>query len=122
MRKRADDVEARLAAIVEYTDDAIVSTSMDDTITSWNRAAERMFGYSAAEAIGQPIALIVPTDLASEEHEALERMRAGQAIDPRDTVRRRKDGTLLGVSLTVSALRDRRGREALTPSATRPAA
>src|SRR5215813_5745586 len=92
MRKRADDAEARLAAIVESTDDAIVSTSLDDTITSWNRAAERMFGYSAADAIGQPIALIVPADGASEEREVLERMRAGQAIEARDTVRRRKDG------------------------------
>jgi PAS domain S-box-containing protein len=110
MRKRADDAEARLAAIVESSDDAIVSTSLDDIITSWNRAAERMFGYSAAEAIGQSIALIVPTDRAGEEREVFDRTRAGQTIDPWDTVRRRKDGTLLNVSLSVSPLRDRRGR------------
>ena len=110
MRKRADDAEARLAAIVESSDDAIVSKTLDGIVTSWNRAAEQMFGYSAAEAIGQSIMLIVPTDRADEEREVLARVRAGQVVERFETVRRRKDGSLVNISLTVSPIRDRRGR------------
>jgi len=110
MKKRADDAEARLAAIVESSDDAIVSKTLDGIVTSWNRAAEQMFGYSAAEAIGQSILLIIPPDRAAEEGEVLARVRAGQVVERFETVRRRKDGSLVNISLTVAPIRDRRGR------------
>ena len=109
MRKRADDAAARLAAIVESSADAIVSKSLDGIITSWNRAAERMFGYSAAEAIGQAILLIIPPERAAEERDVMARVLAGQTVEPFETVRRRKDGSLVSISLTVSPIRDRRG-------------
>ena len=110
MRKRADDAEARLAAIVESSEDAIVSTTLDGIVTSWNRAAERMLGYSAAEAIGQSIMLIIPPERAGEEREVLAQVQGGRAVEHFDTVRRRKDGSLVRISLTVSPIRDRRGR------------
>ena len=102
--------EARLAAIVESSDDAIVSKSLDGVIRSWNRAAERMFGYGAAEAIGKHITLIIPPELRAEEDEVLARLARGEAVDHFETVRRAKDGRLLNVSLTVSPLRDATGR------------
>src|SRR5206468_11178486 len=110
MKTRAPDAAARLAAIVESSDDAIVSKTLDGTITSWNRAAERLFGYTAAEAVGQPIFLIVPPDRHGEEEGVLARIRAGHVIDHFETMRRRKDGSLLDISLTVSPLRDSQGR------------
>jgi PAS domain S-box-containing protein len=111
MRKRADDLAAaRLAAIVESSDDAIVSKTLDGIVTSWNRAAEHMFGYTAAEAVGQSIFLIIPPDRMDEERGVLARVQAGQAVEHFETVRRRKDGTLVNVSLTVSPLKDARGR------------
>src|SRR5258705_956584 len=110
MTKRADDAAARLAAIVEWSNDAIVSKTLAGIITSWNRAAERLFGYSAKEAIGQSIMLIVPPDRADEEQGVLARVRAGESVEHFETVRRRKDGSPVNVSLTVSPVRDRRGR------------
>ena len=110
MKKRADDAAARLAAIVESSDDAIVSTSLDGTIMSWNRAAQRLFGYTAREAVGRSIMLIIPAELEAEEREVLGRVRAGQVVQRVETVRRRKDGSLTTVALTVSPVRDRRGR------------
>jgi PAS domain S-box-containing protein len=109
-RRRLDDALARLAAIVDSSDDAIVSKTLDGTITSWNRAAERLFGYPAAEAVGRSIFLIIPHDRRQEEDLVLARIRAGIRVDHFETVRRRKDGSLLEVSLTVSPVRDGRGR------------
>src|SRR3982750_132398 len=97
--------DARLAAIVASSDDAIISKDLTGTITSWNQAAERMFGYSAQEAIGQSIRILIPEDRLSEEDFVLSRIREGLGVDHYETVRRRKDGTLLDVSLTVSPIR-----------------
>jgi PAS domain S-box-containing protein len=98
-----------LASIVESSDDAIVSKSLDGIITSWNKAAERVFGYSAREAIGQPITLVIPEDRQSEEREILTRIRRGERIDHFETVRQRKDGGLINISLTVSPVKDING-------------
>jgi PAS domain S-box-containing protein len=100
---------ARLAAIVEWSDDAIVSKDLNGTIRTWNRAAERMFGYSATEAVGRSILTIVPPDRHVEEHDVLSRIRAGESVDHFETVRMRKDGTLLEVSITVSPIRNAEG-------------
>ena len=110
MRKRADDAAARLAAIVESSEDAIVSKTLDGVVTSWNRAAERMFGYSAAEMIGQPIMRIIPPERTDEAREVLARIREGHSVERFETVRRRKDGSRVTISLTVSPIRDRSGR------------
>ncbi len=99
-----------LAAIVESSDDAIVSKSLDGIITSWNPAAERLFGYPAKEVIGRPIAILAPPDRVNEMPAILERIRRGDKIDHFETVRRRKDGSLVDISLTVSPIRDQEGR------------
>ena len=104
-----DSLRARLAAIVNSSDDAIVSKTLDGVITSWNRAAERLFGYSAGEAIGQNILLIIPPERHSEEGDVLSRLRRGEKVDHFETVRRTKDGRLIPVSLTVSPVRDSKG-------------
>ncbi len=108
--KRAEEAQNRLAAIVESSDDAIVSKGLDGIITSWNKAAERMFGYTANEAIGQHIILIIPPDRKDEEKDILARIGRGERIDHFQTVRRHKDGTLLDVSVTISPVRDWSGR------------
>jgi PAS domain S-box-containing protein len=108
-RRRTDEARAWLAAIVDSSDDAIVSKTLDGIITSWNRAAERMFGYTAAEAVGQSITLIIPDDRIAEEEHVLSRLRAGLKIDHFETVRRTKDGRLLNISLTVSPIRNAHG-------------
>jgi len=103
--------EARfLAAIVESSEDDIVSKSLDGIIQSWNQAAERLFGYTSAQAVGQHISLIIPPDRAEEEDEIIRRLRSGQRVDHFETVRRRNDGTLIPISLTVSPIRDESGR------------
>jgi PAS domain S-box-containing protein len=99
-----------LAAIVASSDDAIVSKNLDGTITSWNRSAERIFGYTMEEAIGQPITLIVPQDRLDEEAEILARLRKGERVDHFHTIRRCKDGTTIDVSLTISPVKDASGR------------
>lgn len=99
----------RLAAIVESSDDAIVAKDLNGVITSWNRAAARMFGYSADEAVGRSIRIIIPDDRQGEEDTILSRIRQGEAVDHFETIRRRKDGTTLPVSLTISPIRDERG-------------
>jgi len=104
------DSKARLAAIVESSDDAIVSKNLNGIILSWNSGAERIFGYSAAEAVGQPITLIIPRELQQEEREILERLRNGERLDHFETVRFRKDGRRVNVSLTISPVRDSQGR------------
>jgi PAS domain S-box-containing protein len=100
---------ARLAAIVESSDDAIISKTLDGIITSWNRGAQDIFGYSAAEAIGKSITIIIPKDRLGEEAEVLRRLRLGERIDHFETVRQAKDGRLLYVSLTVSPIHDDSG-------------
>jgi PAS domain S-box-containing protein len=100
---------ARLAAIVESSDDAIVSKTLDGVITSWNQGAERMFGWTAAEAVGRHITLIIPKDRHAEEDEVLARLRRGERIDHFETVRVRKDGTSIDISLTVSPLLNANG-------------
>jgi len=106
----ADSARAWLAAIVESSDDAIVSKNLDGIITSWNRGAERVFGYTAEEAIGRSITMLIPEDRPDEEPGILARVRRGERVDHYETVRRRKDGTLIDVSLTVSPILDQRGR------------
>jgi PAS domain S-box-containing protein len=107
---RSPAAALRLAAIVESSDDAIVSKDLDGYITSWNRAAEHMFGYSADEAVGQHITLIIPKERLSEEDGVLSRIRRGESVEHFETVRIRKNGTTLPVSLTVSPIRDATGR------------
>jgi PAS domain S-box-containing protein len=107
---RGQTAARRLAAIVESSDDAIVGKTLDGIITSWNPAAVRMYGYTEAEAVGQSITLIVPSDRLDEEAEVLRRLRRGEAIDHFETVRVRKDGRRLEVALTVSPIRDGSGR------------
>jgi two-component system sensor histidine kinase UhpB len=104
-----DVFRARLAAIVDSSDDAIVGKTLDGVITSWNRGAERLFGYSAAEAVGQHIFLIIPDDRRAEENQVLQRLRRGEKIDHFETLRRAKDGRYVPVSLTVSPIRDSKG-------------
>ena len=100
------DSAALLHALVDSSDDAIVSKSLDGTITSWNKSAERMFGYSAEEAIGKSIRIVVPADRQDEETAVLDRIRRGEKIEHYETLRQRKDGTLLPISLTVSPIRN----------------
>src|SRR5579871_6119043 len=97
--------EQQLAAIVESSDDAIVGKDLNSVITSWNRGAERLFGYSASEAIGQSIAIIIPEERIDEERFVMDRIRSGLRVESFETVRRRKNGTLVDVSLTVSPIR-----------------
>lgn len=99
-----------LASIVASSDDAIVSKNLDGIITSWNQSAERIFGYSAAEAVGRSITLIIPPERQSEEADILARIRRGEPIDHFQTVRVRKDGALIDVSVTISPVRDASGR------------
>jgi PAS domain S-box-containing protein len=109
-QKKAERATGLLAAIVDSSDDAIVSKSLDGIITSWNRSAEHLFGYTAEEAVGQHIALIVPPGRQSEEVAILERLRRGERVQHFETVRVRKDGTTLDISLTISPVRDAAGR------------
>lgn len=109
-RNRAEEVGRRLAAIVESSDDAIVSKTLGGIITTWNGAAERVFGYTAEEAIGQPIFIIIPPGLEEEEREIIERVGRGERVDHFETRRRRKDGSLFHISVTISPLKDAHGR------------
>ena len=108
-RKNAERNGARLAAIVESSDDAIVAKDLNGIITSWNRAAERMFGYTADEAIGQSIRLIIPESHQHEEDTILDRIRRGESVQHFETIRCRKDGSCLPISVTVSPIRDKAG-------------
>ena len=100
---------ARLAHIVESAEDAIVSHDLDGLVQTWNRAAERMFGYTAAEAIGQPIAILIPPDRLAEHVDVLARLRRGEAVSHYETWRVRQDGTRMPVSVAVSPLADADG-------------
>jgi PAS domain S-box-containing protein len=109
-RKEAEEARQRLVAIVDSSEDAIVAKNLDGTITSWNRGAERLFGYAAEEVLGRSITIIIPPDRRDEETRILGRIRRGERVEPYDTVRQRKDGSLLDVSLTVSPVKDAAGR------------
>jgi PAS domain S-box-containing protein len=109
-RKRAEDLRARLAAVVENSDDAIITKTLDGVITTWNPGASRIFGYAAAEMIGRPITQLIPENHLDEEPAILQRLRSGEHIDHYETTRRRKDGTLINVSLSVSPLKDSAGK------------
>jgi PAS domain S-box-containing protein len=109
-RKRTQEAQARLAAIIESSDDAIISKDLNGTILSWNAGAERLFGYTPGEAVGRSITLIIPPDRLDEERDILERIRRGQRIEHFETVRARKDGRLIDISLTVSPIRNGEGR------------
>lgn len=108
--RESEERARQLAAIVESSDDSIVATDLNRRITSWNRGAERLFGYTAQETLRMPIAAIVPDDRRSEELAIFERFQRGERIDPFDTVRRHKDGHLIDVSLSVSPLRNLDGQ------------
>lgn len=108
-RKRAELASGHLAAIVESSDDAIVSKNLDGIITSWNIGAERLFGYSADEIVGKPITILIPEDRQDEEPDIIARLRKGERVEHFETVRRRKDGSLADMSLTISPIRDNHG-------------
>jgi PAS domain S-box-containing protein len=110
LRLKADKAIGLLAAIVDSSEDAIVSKTLDGIITSWNAAAERLFGYSASEAVGQHISLIIPVNRRGEETVIIERVKKGQRIEHFDTVRIRKDKTSLDIALTISPVRDASGK------------
>jgi diguanylate cyclase (GGDEF)-like protein/PAS domain S-box-containing protein len=109
-RREAEQAMSQLVAVVESSDDAIISKTVEGTIVSWNPGAERLYGYSAAEAIGKPISLLVPTAHPDGVPEILARVKAGELVKNYETIRARKDGTLVDVSLTVSPIRDAGGR------------
>ena len=109
-RKRLEETRVRLAAIVESTDDAIMSKTPEGVITSWNHGAEKIFGYSAQEAIGQPMLMLFPPDRTREEAEILIQIGKGKSIDHFETVRVRKDGKVIDVSITISPIEDSQGR------------
>jgi two-component system, chemotaxis family, CheB/CheR fusion protein len=109
-RKRVEEVRERLIAIVESSDDAILSKDLNGIITSWNSGAERLFGYQAAEMVGKSVTILIPAERQDEEPEILKRIRRGEHIDHYETVRVRKDGSLIDISLSVSPLKDAGGR------------
>ena len=109
-RDKRERASSLLAAIVDSSDDAIISKTLDGVITSWNKSAERLFGYTREEAVGRHITLIVPEDRRDEEAKILERLKRGERIDHFETLRRCKDGRLLTLSLTISPVKDDAGR------------
>ena len=109
-RAIADETTQRLAAIVESSDDAILAKDMNGVIITWNKGAERLFGYTPEEVVGQPILMLIPPDRLDEEPKILSRIRSGERIDHYETIRRRKDGSLVDVSLSVSPIRSLDGR------------
>jgi PAS domain S-box-containing protein len=109
-RRRAAEVQARLAAIVESSQDAIISKTLDSIIRTWNAGAERLFGYKAEETVGRSITLLIPPDRLHEEQEILDRLSRGERIEHYETVRVTKDGRRLDISLTISPVRDAEGR------------
>jgi hypothetical protein len=109
-RKRAEEATRLLADVVESSDDAIISKDLDGRVTSWNKGAERLFGYSAAEMLGRPISAIAPPDRTGEMPAILERIRRGERVEHFESIRRGKDGRLVNVSLTVSPILDASGK------------
>ena len=109
-RKRAETAASRLAAVVQSSHDAIVAKDLNGIITDWNQSAERIFGYGPKEIIGKSVLTLIPKDRHSEEQDILKRIRRGELVDHYETVRRRKDGTLINVSLTISPVKDLNGK------------
>jgi PAS domain S-box-containing protein len=109
-RKRTEEATLRLAAIVENSDDAIVSKDLHGIITTWNSGAERIFGYLAEEIIGKPIMMLIPLDHQKEEEAILRRIRLGERVEHYQTIRQRKDGSLVDISLSISPLRNAQGK------------
>jgi PAS domain S-box-containing protein len=107
--RRAERDSRRLAAMVESSEDAIIAKDLNGIITSWNKGAEQLFGYSAEEVVGQPVSILIPSDRQDEEPTILARLRRGERIDHYETVRQRKDGSLIDISLTVSPIIDTDG-------------
>ena len=110
MRKRSEEARRRLAAVVESSQDAIISTDLNGAITSWNQGAARLFGYTPDEVIGKSIVILIPAERHDEEQIVLEQIHAGERVEHYESVRRRKDGTLVDVSMTRSPIRDEAGR------------
>jgi PAS domain S-box-containing protein len=109
-RRQAEEAVGHLAAIVTSSDDAIISMDLQGAIKSWNKGAERLFGYAAEEVIGQPVSLLIPLERPDEGPQILGRIRRGERIDHYETVRRRKDGRDVDISLTVSPITDAMGQ------------
>lgn len=107
--RQSEETRARLAAIVESSDDAIIGETLEGIVTTWNHAAERLYGFTAEEAIGRPITITVPTDRMHELQSYMARVRRGDRVDHMETIRIRKDGSRLDVSITVSPIRDDSG-------------
>src|ERR1700704_1379005 len=105
-----ESARATLSAIVHGSFDAIISKDLNGIITSWNEAAEQVFGYTAGEAIGESILMLLPTEQREEEVHIMERIKRGERVEPYDTRRRRKDGTLVWISVTISPVVDSKGR------------
>lgn len=108
-RKRIERMNQHFASMIEFSDDAIISKDLNGIVTSWNSGARRIFGYSEEEMVGKPIVLLIPEDRADEEPGILRRIRQGERVDHYETVRRRKDGSLVDISLTISPIRDSSG-------------
>jgi PAS domain S-box-containing protein len=108
-RNRASEYEQRLISIITSSDDAILSKDLNGTITSWNRGAEQLFGYTADETIGKPITMLIPIERRNEEPTILARIRSGERVDHYETIRQRKDGSLIEISLTVSPIKNAEG-------------
>lgn len=106
----AKEIQSRLAAIVDSSNDAIVGKTLKGIITSWNKGAEKIFGYTAEEAIGQPVTMLIPTNLQNEEDQILKKLARGERIEHYETVRRRKDGTRINISLTISPIKGANGQ------------
>jgi PAS domain S-box-containing protein len=108
-RKRLEEIRERLAAVVESSDDAIISKTLDGTITAWNFGAEKVFGYSSAEAVGKSLGMLLPPERANEESDILARIVRGESVEHFETVRLRKDGKRIDVSATISPIKDSSG-------------
>jgi PAS domain S-box-containing protein len=108
-RRRTERAALLLSEIVNSSDDAIISKDLNGVITSWNISAERLFGYTASEAVGQPVTILIPFDRLDEEPRILSRLKRGERVDHFETIRKRKDGTLLDISLTISPVKDKQG-------------
>ena len=110
-RMQAEEVRERLAAVVDSSDDAIISKDLNGIDQSWNRGAEKIFGYSASEAVGKPMLMLFPPERVQEESDILARIRRGESVEHFETVRVRKDGRRIDVSVTISPIRDPRRRD-----------